>query len=189
MGVHCVCVVFALLFNIVPVKSSNTDEDHLSIWYSKKKRFSLQNGFAWGTSYPEKVAIIPSSIILWNFHVLFSPPQSFPILSNFEAKICTQCACVVYVVSALLIHIVPSKSSKIIRIMWRYCLKKKGFLYKMGVHTPLVLQNGHACPHGLYFHVHVLFFFVDRLKIRKAVVALMVMMLSYPLWSASVSTH
>ena len=63
----------------------------------KKKWFSLQNGFAWGTSYPEKVAIIPSSIILWNFHVLFSPPQSFPILSNFEAKICTQCACMVYV--------------------------------------------------------------------------------------------
>ena len=31
MGVHCVCVVFALLFDIVPVKSSNTDEDHLSI--------------------------------------------------------------------------------------------------------------------------------------------------------------
>ena len=70
MGVHCACVVCALLFNIVPVKSSNTDEDHLSIWYSNKKRFSLQNGFAWGTSYPEKVAIIPSGIILWNFHVL-----------------------------------------------------------------------------------------------------------------------
>ena len=146
MGVHCVCVVFALLFNIVPVKSSKTDEDHLSIWISKKKRFSLQNGFAWGTSYPEKVAIIPSSIILWNFHVLFSPPQSFPILSNFEAKICTQCACMVYVVSALLIHIVPSKSSKIIGIIWRYCLKKKGFLYKMGVHTPLVSTKWACMP-------------------------------------------
>ena len=92
MGVHC-----ALLSNIVPVKSSSTDEDHLSIYYSKKKWSSLQNGFAWGTSYPEKVPAIPSSIILWNFNVLFSPPQSFPILSNFEAKICTQCACMVYV--------------------------------------------------------------------------------------------
>ena len=44
MGVHCVCVVFALLLIIVPVKSSNTDEDHLSIWYSKKKRFLYKMG-------------------------------------------------------------------------------------------------------------------------------------------------
>ena len=103
MGVHCVCVVFALLLNIVPVKSSNTDEDHLSIWYLKKKKwFSLQNGFAWGTSYPEKVAIIPSSIFLWNFHVLFSPPESLSILSNFEQKSvrnarawCMCCFCIV----------------------------------------------------------------------------------------------
>ena len=149
MGVHCVCVVFALLFNIVPLKSSNTDEDHVSIWYSKKKWFSLQNGFAWGTSYPEKVAIIPSSIILWNFHVLFSPPQSFPILSNFEAKICTQCACMVYVCFCIVnsycsIKIIENNKNylKILFEKERFSLQNGCAyplgLYKMGMHAPMV---------------------------------------------------
>ena len=87
-----------------------------------------------------------------------------------------------YVVSALLFHIVPSKSSKNINNNQNYLkilVKKNVFSTKWVCIPPWSLQNGHACPHGLYFHVHVLFFSVDRLKIRKAVVALMVMMLSY----------
>ena len=68
-----------------------------------------------------------------------------------------------YVVSALLFYIIPSKSSKIIRIIYLkiLVLKKIFFLYKMGVLPPWSQQNGRACPHGLYFHVHLLFFFAQ----------------------------
>ena len=67
-----------------------------------------------------------------------------------------------YVVSALLFHIVPSKSSKIIRIKYLKILVKKNiFSTKWVCVPPWSLQNGRACPHGLYFHVHLLFFFAQ----------------------------
>ena len=67
-----------------------------------------------------------------------------------------------YVVSALLFHIVPSKSSKIRRIIYLKILVKKNiFSTKWVCVPPWSLQNGRACPHGLYFHVHLLFFFAQ----------------------------
>ena len=63
-------------------------------------------------------------------------------------------------VSALLFHIAPSKSSKIIRILYLKItgLKRNVFSTKWVCIRPWSLQNGRACPHGLYFHVHVLLF-------------------------------
>ena len=149
MGVHCVCVVLALLSNIVPVKSSNTDEDHLSIWYSKKKWFSLQNGYAWGTSYPEKVAIIPSSIILWistSFSLHPNPFPSFPILkqkSVHNARAwCMWYFCIVF--SYCSIKIIGNNQNylKILFEKERFSLQNGCAyplgLYKIGMHAPMV---------------------------------------------------
>ena len=46
MGVHGVCVVSALLFKIVPLKSSKNNENHLKI-SDCKEICSLQNGRAY----------------------------------------------------------------------------------------------------------------------------------------------
>ena len=92
---------------------------------------------------------------------------------------CMCCFCIVISYCSIKNHQIISK---IIRIIWRYWFKKKCFLYKMGVHTPLVSAKWACVPPWSLFSCSCSFS-------RNAVVALMVIMLSYLLWSASVSTR
>ena len=64
------------------------------------------------------------------------------------------------------------------RTISKFVPKKKWFLYTKWVCIPpWSLQNGSAYLHGLYVHVHVLFFVLVGLKIGKPLVTLMMMMM------------
>ena len=81
-----------------------------------------------------------------------------------------------YVVSALLFHIVPSKSSKIRRIIYLKILVKKIFSLQNGCAYPPGL-----CKMGVRAPMVSIFMFIFFSFSRKAVVALMVMMFIYVL--------
>ena len=88
----------------------------------------------------------------------------------------TRWVCMVCVVSALLFHIAPPKSSNINEK--NFFFRNVFFLHKM---VCIGLYNMGARPHGVCFHVHVLFFFLFRFKMAQPLVALMILMFHYVL--------